>query len=65
MASSKKDDHGNPPSADEAPIWADGLKKLYDSVVDEPLPDSFKDLLAQLDDSDDTASSHEDGGDKA
>ncbi len=33
------------------PEWANGLKKLYDSVVDEPLPDSFKDLLAKLDDS--------------
>lgn len=35
----------------DAPEWAAGLKKLYDSVVDEPLPDSFKDLLAKLDDS--------------
>lgn len=33
------------------PEWARGLKKLYDSVVDEPLPDSFTDLLSQLDDS--------------
>ena len=32
------------------PEWASGLKHLYDAVVDEPLPDSFKDLLAQLDD---------------
>lgn len=32
------------------PEWADGLRQLYDSVVDEPLPDSFKDLLAKLDD---------------
>ncbi len=32
------------------PDWADGLKDLYDSVVDEPLPDSFKDLLDKLDD---------------
>lgn len=31
------------------PDWASGLKQLYDSVVDEPLPDSFKDLLAKLD----------------
>ncbi|MXO65045.1 NepR family anti-sigma factor [Altericroceibacterium endophyticum] len=30
--------------------WTSGLKDLYDSVVDEPLPDSFKDLLAKLDD---------------
>lgn len=31
------------------PDWADGLKDLYDSVVEEPLPDSLKDLLAKLD----------------
>ena len=31
------------------PEWAGGLKKLYNSVVDEPLPDSFTNLLSQLD----------------
>lgn len=31
------------------PAWADGLKKLYDSVVDEPLPSDLENLLAQLD----------------
>ncbi len=31
------------------PEWTGGLKKLYNSVVDEPLPDSFKDLLSKLD----------------
>lgn len=31
------------------PEWAQGLQKLYDSVVEEELPDSFKDLLSQLD----------------
>lgn len=31
------------------PEWADGLRELYDSVVEEPLPDSFADLLAKLD----------------
>ncbi len=31
------------------PEWASGLKQLYDSVVDEPIPDSFKDLLSRLD----------------
>lgn len=31
-----------------APEWADGLKQLYDSVVEEDLPDSFKDLLDRL-----------------
>jgi len=34
----------------DLPGWADGLRQLYDSVVDEPLPDSFKDLLSKLDD---------------
>lgn len=31
------------------PSWADGLRKLYDDVVAEPLPDSFDDLLKKLD----------------
>jgi hypothetical protein len=31
------------------PGWAEGLRKLYDSVVAEPLPDSFNDLLKKLD----------------
>ena len=31
------------------PGWTIGLKQLYDSVVDEPLPDSFDDLLKKLD----------------
>lgn len=38
---------------DDAPAWTSGLKQLYDSVVDEPLPDAFKDLLAQFDTADD------------
>ena len=46
---------GNPAPRPEAqsarPEWADGLRKLYDNVVEEPLPDSFKDLLDMLDDS--------------
>lgn len=32
------------------PEWASGLKQLYDSVVEEPLPDAFKNLLSRLDD---------------
>ncbi|WP_298336413.1 NepR family anti-sigma factor [uncultured Erythrobacter sp.] len=36
--------------ATDAPAWAQGLKQLYDSVVDEPLPDSFKNLLDAFDD---------------
>jgi len=39
-------------SSADKPDWADGLKQLYDSVVEEPLPDSFRDLLDQLDDTD-------------
>ena len=31
------------------PDWATGLKRLYNSVVDEPLPDLFRDLLSKLD----------------
>jgi len=34
------------------PDWTKGLKKLYDSVLDEPLPDSFRELLAKLDSED-------------
>ena len=32
------------------PDWASGLKQLYDSVIEEPIPDTFKDLLSKLDD---------------
>jgi len=35
-----------------APDWASGLRRLYDSVVEEPLPDSFNKLLDQLDGAD-------------
>ena len=38
----------------EKPAWANGLKQMYDSVVEEDIPDSFKDLLSQLDDNDKT-----------
>lgn len=31
------------------PDWSDSLKKLYNSVVEEPVPDSFLDLLSKLD----------------
>nr|WP_243415139.1 NepR family anti-sigma factor [Altererythrobacter segetis] len=31
------------------PEWTAGLKRLYDSVVDEPLPDAFTELLNKLD----------------
>jgi len=32
------------------PGLADSLRKIYDSVLDEPLPDALKDLLSKLDD---------------
>ena len=32
------------------PEWTSGLKQLYDSVIEEPIPEAFKDLLAKLDD---------------
>ena len=35
------------------PEWAAGLRQLYDSVVEEPLPDSFDDLLSRFDDNGD------------
>jgi hypothetical protein len=60
MASDRK-----PPSANaaqgRAPEWADGLKQLYDSVVEEDLPDSFKNLLAQLDEIDPRRGSNDNG----
>ena len=31
------------------PVWADGLRRMYDSVVDEEIPDEFVDLLKKLD----------------
>lgn len=33
----------------ELPGWTSGLRELYDKVVDEELPDSFRDLLSRLD----------------
>ena len=35
-----------------SPDWASGLRRLYDSVVEEPLPDSFSKLLEDLDSAD-------------
>lgn len=44
------------------PDWADGLRQLYDAVVDEPLPDTFKDLLDRLDDGGSHGDGHEANG---
>ena len=52
MAGGKKDKQGVAPKSaagQRDPEWAAGLKRLYDSVVDEPLPDAFRDLLDKLD----------------
>lgn len=38
----------NPESA-STPAWAKDLRELYNAVVEEPLPDSFLAVLAQLD----------------
>lgn len=35
---------------EDQPGWTQGLRQLYDSVVDEDIPDTFKDLLSKLDD---------------
>jgi hypothetical protein len=53
MAGGKKDKRGATPrhgAKTRDPEWTAGLKRLYDSVVEEPLPDSFRDLLNKLDD---------------
>lgn len=34
---------------DGQPGWANGLRQLYDSVVDEELPPEIKNLLSKLD----------------
>lgn len=31
------------------PVWAEGLRRMYDEVVEEKLPDDFADLLKKLD----------------
>jgi hypothetical protein len=52
MAGGKKDKRAatpKPGGTPRDPEWAAGLKRLYDSVVEEPLPDSFRDLLSKLD----------------
>ena len=41
---------GRKKTRQRGPEWASGLKQLYDSVIDEPIPDAFKDLLSKLDD---------------
>lgn len=46
----KKDEEtASPRKQGRRPEWASGLRQLYDSVVEEPLPDSFADLISKLD----------------
>jgi len=45
----KDNDLEKPNKTGKRPDWAAGLRQLYDSVVEEPLPDSFQDLLSKLD----------------
>jgi hypothetical protein len=61
MASDRKSPQASAASPHRAPEWADGLKQLYDSVVEEDLPDSFKNLLARLDEIDPRRGSAENG----
>jgi hypothetical protein len=42
-----------PGTKSNEPGWASGLRKLYDSILNEPLPGSFDDLLKKLDKDDD------------
>lgn len=50
----KSKGEGRPRQRKQAqPDWTSGLRRLYDSVVEEPLPDSFSKLLEDLDKADD------------
>jgi guanyl-specific ribonuclease Sa len=62
--SDRRSDGGSQGSAARrrAPEWADGLKQLYDSVVQEDLPDNFKDLLDQLDEGGPSPGSNDNAG---
>ena len=53
MAENRKPSGKGVPSSKPAvaqPDWANGLRNIYDSVVNEPLPDDMLKLLASLDD---------------
>jgi hypothetical protein len=56
MTQAKKGDgamHAKPkraPASQEMPGWTNGLRQLYDEVVDEELPEGLLNLLAQFDD---------------
>lgn len=42
------------PPPEMKPVWAEGLKRMYDSVVGEDVPDEIVDLLKKLDRAGDT-----------
>jgi hypothetical protein len=44
-----RDGTAKPIKSRRPPAWTEGLKRLYDSVVEEPLPEDLANLLAQLD----------------
>ena len=50
-SSESQDGVSDDPKGNASPEWADSLRQLYNAVVDEPLPDSFKDLIDKLDSS--------------
>jgi len=37
------------------PVWAEGLRRMYDEVVEEQLPDDFLSILKKLDQSSDNS----------
>lgn len=39
-------------TVEDNPPWADGLKRIYSAVLNEPLPDIFGELLEKLDQAD-------------
>ncbi|HZV56270.1 MAG TPA: NepR family anti-sigma factor [Sphingobium sp.] len=50
---SSKPEGGKPPRTarlqEPKPVWAEGLKRMYDSVVGEEVPDEIVALLKKLD----------------
>lgn len=52
LMSSKPEGERAPRTAqnpDVKPVWAEGLKRMYDSVVGEDVPDEIVELLKKLD----------------
>lgn len=41
------------PQTEHKPVWAEGLKRMYDSVVGEDVPDEIANLLRKLDEAGD------------